>query len=60
MLVERIETEDENHQYFTRSFSFTEKSKQRLELFRRRSLQQVNDDGRSLISTFFFYIIMKV
>jgi hypothetical protein len=54
MLVEQIETEDENHQYFTRSFSFTEKSKQRLELFRRRSLQQVNDDGRSLISTFFF------
>jgi hypothetical protein len=50
MLVEKLnEFNKENEQYFTRRFSFTEKTKQRLEFYRRRSLQQTNDDGRSSI-----------
>ncbi len=49
MLVERIEIDKENKQNFNQYSSFTEKSKRRLELFRRRSLQQTNDDGRSSI-----------
>jgi hypothetical protein len=48
MLVERLESDDETEQYFTRRLSFTEKTKERLELFRHRSLQQTHDDdGRS-------------
>jgi hypothetical protein len=49
MLVERIEIDKENKQNFNQYSSFTEKSKRRLELFRRRSLPQTNDDGRSSI-----------
>jgi hypothetical protein len=49
MLVKRIDIDYKNKQYLTRYSSFTEKSKQRLELFRHRSLQQTNDVGRSLI-----------
>jgi hypothetical protein len=49
MLVERIYIDNKNKQYLTRLSSYTEKSKQRLELFRHRSLQQSNDVGRSLI-----------
>jgi hypothetical protein len=60
MLVERLETDDDdddekNNIYFTRRCSFTEKTKQCLELYRRRSLQQTNDDGRSFISTRFLF-----
>ena len=47
MLVKRIETDKNNEQVFSRCLSFTEKSRQRLSLFRRRSLQQANDDGKS-------------
>ncbi len=48
MLVERIDIDNKNKQYLTRPSSYTEKSKQRLELFRHRSVQQSNDVGRSL------------
>lgn len=47
MLVERIETIENTTQYFNRRYSFTEKSKQRLELYRRRSLRQYRTHGRS-------------
>jgi hypothetical protein len=47
--------EKDNEQYFTRHSSFTEKTKRRLEIYRRRSLLQTyNDDGRYSILTFFF------
>ena len=39
-------------EYFTRRLSFTEKSKQRLEIHRRRSLQSTNDESRSFDLTF--------
>jgi hypothetical protein len=46
--------EKENKQNLTsRRSSFTEKTKQRLEIYRHRSLQQTNDDdGRLSNSTF--------
>lgn len=49
MLGEPSELDDDDDaglQQFTRRASFTEKCKQRLELYRRRSLPQANDDGR--------------
>ncbi|CAF1680120.1 unnamed protein product, partial [Adineta ricciae] len=46
--------DNDNSQQFTRRLSFTEKTKQRLEIYRRRSLQQFHDDGRSSISFRFF------
>ena len=45
MLVERLRFTPDHEQYFTRYSSFTEKSKRRLEFFRRRSLQQISDHG---------------
>ena len=38
--------EDDEQLMFTRQTSFTEKSKERLEIYRRRSLQQNSDDGK--------------
>lgn len=46
MLTKTLEIDND---YSIRYSSFTERSKQRLELYRRRSLQQTNDDSRSLI-----------
>ena len=54
MLVERDDN-DENNIYFTRRLSFTEKTKQCLELYRRRSLQQANCDGRLSILTHIYF-----
>ena len=46
--------DNDDSQQFTRRLSFTEKTKQRLEIYRRRSLQQFHDDGRSSIPFRFF------
>jgi hypothetical protein len=35
--------------YFTRRLSFTEKTKQRLEIYRRRSVPQTSNDSKSSI-----------
>ena len=60
MLMESLEPDEEDDRYFTRRFSFTEKTKQRLEFYRRRSLPQTNDEGRSSISALLVYIMLKV
>lgn len=38
--------DNDEQQMFTRRASFTEKSKERLEMYRRQSLQQNSDDGK--------------
>lgn len=54
MSAERMSLRQSDQQDFTRRYSFTEKSKRRLEFFRRRSLQAIPDHGRSLLSRIFF------
>lgn len=48
------EDDDDDEQTFTRRASFTEKSKERLEIYRRRSLPQNPDDGK--IKTIHFIV----
>lgn len=45
MLTKRLDN-IHNDDFSFHYSSFTQKSKQRLELFRRRLLQQINDDSR--------------
>jgi hypothetical protein len=46
--------EKDEQQYFTRYSSFTEKTKQRLEIYRRRSLPQTHYDSKSSL---YIYIL---
>ena len=54
------EDDDEQQQTFTRRASFTEKSKERLEIYRRRSLPQNPDDGKIRFIVHSLLMSMKV
>lgn len=52
--------EDDEQQTFTRRASFTEKIKERLEIYRLRSLPQNPDDGKIRFIVHSLHMSMKV